>query len=455
MIPALPKGFTHPMPIGKGAFSSVYRVRQGALDRWVAIKVLAEKSPDRRQGMLKEARKHAQLGAAGIPALYDAFEWRGQVCIVMQWIKGVSLEALLEKGLEARHRGPLAAALLAVLAGLHRLGYAHRDLKPANILVSPEDGVYLVDFGFARRIDNPEQSLAGVLIGTPAYMAPELWKTGDADLRRADLWSLGRILKRLDPGGEWPGLIEELLREDPAGRPASAAEAWKSRESWLAAVPPCDWKSAAGRLTADTLSHQVIQSARELLFAGREDEAYWLGIEALELDPDSAEAMKLLDQVPAASRRKARVRRLARATLAAGFALAVASAFLLGRRSGGAERFAAVSAEPGARALLLPGLRPAAAGAAALPLRELAGRGGLAGRLTVRDASRCDSLRLDGRELPSGSASEGVVLLAGEHQLLCRCGETPGGGIRRERVALLPFQDKTIELCAPPPGGGT
>lgn len=445
MIPRLPKGFTHPMAIGQGSFSSVYRVRQSALDRWVAIKVISEKSAPRREDLLKEAKKQAQLPLAGIPAIYDAFEWRQQVCIVMQWIHGVTLESLLEKGIPPVHRGPLAAAVLAALAGLHRLGYAHRDLKPANILVSPSEGIHLVDFGFARRIDAPDQSLAGAIIGTPLYMAPELWKSGDVDLMRADLYALGRILKRVEPGNAWDTSLEAMLQEDPARRPASAVEAWRDREDSPAPEGPCDWKALAGPAAADHHARQLLQAAKLLLYAGREEEAYWLGIESLESDPDSAEAVRLLDQVPHVSRRKARVRRLWKAALAAGFVLSVAGGFLLGRQAAPSR----IAPAPGhaAKALLLPGKAGPRAAAPALHLRELAGKGGLAGRLSV--AGTCDSLRVDGDRVAAEPASAGIAVLAGAHHAACLCED----GIRRERFEILPFQSKVLRLC-PPAGEG-
>ncbi len=110
MIPRLPKGFSHPMVIGAGSFSSVYRARQRALDRWVAIKILPEKNPVIRQTLLKEAQVQAQLNAPCIPAVYDAFEWDQQVCIVMQWIKGISLKTILDENPNSEQRHLIAVA---------------------------------------------------------------------------------------------------------------------------------------------------------------------------------------------------------------------------------------------------------------------------------------------------------------------------------------------------------
>jgi len=87
------------MTIGEGSFSSVYRVRQKILDRWVAVKILHEKDRERRLELLNEARNQAQMSIACIPAVYDAFAQGQQLFIVMEWIKGASLQSLLEKGI--------------------------------------------------------------------------------------------------------------------------------------------------------------------------------------------------------------------------------------------------------------------------------------------------------------------------------------------------------------------
>jgi len=95
----------------------------------------------------------------------------------MEWIKGASLQSLLEKGIPGQSdRAALAASIVAALAGLHTLGFAHRDIKPANILVTPDAGIFLVDFGFSKKVGEGDRSVIGMVKGTPAYMAPEIWQ---------------------------------------------------------------------------------------------------------------------------------------------------------------------------------------------------------------------------------------------------------------------------------------
>ena len=138
MIPKLPKGFSHPMRIGEGTFASVYRVRQNALERWVALKIIPEKDRDRRKELLKEATIQAKIKAECIPQVYDAFEWNNSVCIVMQWVKGVSLVQLMRGTLSEEERLFLANGLICSMATLHSLGFEEKyDLYLQRNQVQP------------------------------------------------------------------------------------------------------------------------------------------------------------------------------------------------------------------------------------------------------------------------------------------------------------------------------
>jgi predicted Ser/Thr protein kinase len=446
MIPRLPKGFTHPVVIGEGSFSSVYRARQQVLDRWVAIKVLHEKDPDLRRKLLEEARTQASLSMPGIPAIYDAFARGPQVFLVMEWIKGVPLQALLARGLpRPGDRAALATALVAALAELHRRGFAHRDLKPANILVSVSQSVFLVDFGFAKKIGEGAMSIAGVVKGTPAYMAPEIWR-GDtgADLMRADLYSLGRILSELDPGPPWTDLALPLLAMEPAGRPASAAAFWEAWGSLPPAVPGAGFKEALERSASESLSRLLLKAARQLLLARRREEAYWLLAECLQEDPDYPEALKLMEGFPQVPRGRFRNRK-AWAAGAAGAAVgALALGYFAGRELERRDRVFPGAPRGETRALLLPA-RPGRAAADGVRFRESgedAGR--LAGLVFLDPPAPCDSLRVDGKLRPAPGPAQGLALRPGEHAIACA--SSPRG----ERFSLLPFQRKILRLKAGP-----
>lgn len=296
MIPKLPKGFSHPMRIGEGSFASVYRVRQNALERWVALKIIPEKDRDKRKELLKEATIQAKIKAECIPQVYDAFEWKNSVCIVMQWVKGVSLVQLMRGTLSEEERLFLANGLICSMATLHSLGFAHRDLKPANVLISPSDGVYLVDFGFTKDIADGHKSVALTAKGTPAYMAPEIWNYGgNVDLIKADLYSAGKILSQILSDTSASGFTEILLQEDPQKRPDSGVkilELWKEQNSCQ--FLNHDWEKIAGYLASDILSVKLLLAAKELNFAGRHEEAYWLCVESLEQNANNAEALEFI-----------------------------------------------------------------------------------------------------------------------------------------------------------------
>jgi predicted Ser/Thr protein kinase len=435
------------MAIGEGSFSSVYRARQQVLDRWVAIKVLHEKDPGLRRKLLEEARTQASLSMPGIPALYDAFARGPQVFLVMEWIKGVSLQALLARGVpRPADRAALATALVAALAELHRRGFAHRDLKPANVLVSVSQTVHLVDFGFAKKIGEGGMSMAGVVKGTPAYMAPEIWR-GDAgaDLMRADLYALGRVLSELDPGPPWKELAAPLLSLEASARPASAAVLW---ETWR--VPPpavfaAGFKESLERSASEALSRLLLKAAQQLLLARRREEAYWLLAECLQEDPEYAEALKLMEGFPQVAGGRFRNRKAWALGVAAGVAAALAMGYFAGRASERHDRVAAPRPRGETRALLLPG-RSARSAEEAGRFRDLAGEtpfggaGRLSGWVFLDPALPCDSVRIDGRLRPARSLSQGLALRPGEHAIACAASP------RAERFDLLPFQRKILKL---------
>jgi serine/threonine-protein kinase len=228
-----PPGYELNTEIGRGGMGVVYRARDTALDRDVAVKLLAERYPADSpvaQRFLSEARITGQLQHPGIPAIHQVGTLAdGRPFLAMKLIKGSTLETILKRRPDpSAERGRLLAIFEAVCQAV---GYAHahrvihRDLKPANIMVGAFGEVQVMDWGLAkvlpqsgstdenatrtrdeasvirtsRSVDltNSESSLtqAGSVLGTPAYMAPEQAR-GDVDLvdERADLFGLGAIL---------------------------------------------------------------------------------------------------------------------------------------------------------------------------------------------------------------------------------------------------------------------
>lgn len=298
MIPLMPKNFIRPMCIGNGAFATVYRVWQSSLDRWVAVKIIDEKDQLKRETILKEAKVQAKLQMDHILQIYDAFEWKKKVYIVMEWIEGVSLTSLLTQNIDDNARIALADSLIHILARLHELGYAHRDIKPDNIVISPARGVYLVDFAFAKHVNDKFLSKEEKIKGTPAYMAPELWRgEKNVDYFLADLYSVGMLFKELLTNERWDLLINKLTNVKPDQRQHSAKVLLEEWKRYTNKQNHFDWSSLTTNLFRKLLAENLVIAAKELLSKKRCDEAYWLLVESLENNPDNPEILSLIGSV--------------------------------------------------------------------------------------------------------------------------------------------------------------
>jgi len=193
--------------LGSGALSSVYKAVEEPLGRVVALKVLkstiAPTSPFASQ-LEREARVLAELSHPNIGSLHAFVKTKAHLHLVLEFVDGWSLAALLRKrpGAPPDSVAAIGAAVARGLAHAHERGIVHRDIKPANILVSKRGDVKIFDFGIAQRAsDEPvgpsSQRLEDVTaFGTPAYMSPEqiLGETVDA---RSDIFALGVVLYQL------------------------------------------------------------------------------------------------------------------------------------------------------------------------------------------------------------------------------------------------------------------
>jgi len=181
--------------IGKGGMGVVYLARDPILQRFVALKVLAPHlAADETvvARFINEARIAASLQHPNIVTVYEAGQDGDLVFMAMEFVDGKDLATLLrQKG--RLHPDEAIAILKAIASALdyaHQRGVIHRDVKPSNVLVSEDGIVKLMDFGIARVIGGERHTKTGVLVGTPEYMAPELWEGKEAD-KRADLYALG------------------------------------------------------------------------------------------------------------------------------------------------------------------------------------------------------------------------------------------------------------------------
>ncbi len=184
--------------VGAGGLGILYRARQLRLDRSVALKLVeadVASHPVVRERLRREARAVASLDHPNVVPLYEAGEQDGTVYIVTRWVNGTELGTLIQR------EGPLgpdraarfASQIAAALAVAHEQGLIHRDVKPSNVLVTPEDHVYLTDFGLAKRAETEAGlTAADQVLGTVDYVAPEQIEGSEPDAR-SDVYSLGCV----------------------------------------------------------------------------------------------------------------------------------------------------------------------------------------------------------------------------------------------------------------------
>jgi serine/threonine protein kinase len=213
-------------PIGKGGMGEVYRAHDSRLNRTVAIKICGEEFSARFQ---REARAIAALNHPHVCTLYDL----GSNYLVMECIEGKPLKGPLPIEKVVEYGSQICDALDAA----HRKGIVHRDLKPSNILVA-RSGVKVLDFGLAK-IGGPDETFtqSGVVMGTPAYMAPEQSAGKESDAR-SDIYSLGCVIHEMATGQRvmhkalQPAALDRVVRSCLAADPE---ERWQSaREVKLA-----------------------------------------------------------------------------------------------------------------------------------------------------------------------------------------------------------------------------
>jgi serine/threonine protein kinase len=259
------------VPLGRGGFGEVWRGRDLATHRPVAIK-LVELSLIDDPGMLaetiarfrREATVVSGLKHPNIVGALDAGRIGNQLFMVMELAPGISLASMMdERGARGMGLFPVSSVLRIAeqvctgLAAGHEAGVVHRDIKPSNLMVTPQLGITIIDFGIARLLadNSPRLTLPTHTIGTIAYMSPEQAQGFDVDAR-ADLYSLGCVLYQLLSGrppffSTLPGallmmqvmdratplsvarpdlpaglseLVSDLMEKEPAARPANAAE---------------------------------------------------------------------------------------------------------------------------------------------------------------------------------------------------------------------------------------
>ncbi|MGH7134619.1 MAG: protein kinase domain-containing protein, partial [Pirellulales bacterium] len=214
--------------IGSGGMGIVLKGFDGALNRYVAIKLLAPRlaaSATARRRFAREAQAAAAVMHDNVMAIHSVAESQGLPYFVMPYARGASLEKRIQQ------TGPLCLEeilriglqVAAGLAAAHAQGLVHRDIKPANIML--EEGterVKITDFGLARAADDASLTRSGVIAGTPQYMSPEQAR-GEAIDHRTDLFSLGSVLYAMATGrppfrADTPyGVLRRICETEPRG----------------------------------------------------------------------------------------------------------------------------------------------------------------------------------------------------------------------------------------------
>ena len=203
--------------LGHGAMGTVYRAKDPAMDRVVALKTIislvlaSEQGSEFRERFYREARASGKLAHPGIVAVFDVGEHQGLPFLVMEFVDGRTLADAAKKGerLTLDRICELGQQIAEALGHAHRQGVVHRDIKPANILLTSRE-VYgierpkITDFGVAK-LAAGHTTMTGQILGTPAFMPPEQFTGAPID-GRADLFSLGVVLYWLATGEQpFPG----------------------------------------------------------------------------------------------------------------------------------------------------------------------------------------------------------------------------------------------------------
>ncbi len=207
--------------VARGGMGVVYRSTQLALDRTVALKVVAPEiadDPAFRERFEREARLAASLNHPNILPIYEAGEIDGQLFLSMRFVEGTDLGRLIAQGpLDPPRAAALIAQVGSALDAAHSRGLIHRDVKPGNVLIADEYGqerAYLADFGLSKSLAAATRlTRTGFMVGTLDYVAPEQVQGGVVD-GRVDTYALACVM------------FEAVTGQIPFDRPDEAAKVW-------------------------------------------------------------------------------------------------------------------------------------------------------------------------------------------------------------------------------------
>ena len=292
--------------LGRGGMGTVYRAKHVALNRDVALKLLASEfagDDEFRERFLRECELAASLDHPNVVPVYDAGEADGTLYIAMRYVPGIDLRGMIRR--EGRLSPHLAIAVLeqvaAALDAAHVLGLVHRDVKPSNVLIADEHGAeatlraFLCDFGLSKRVTEAPDQTTERPLWTVHYVSPEQIRGKHVDAR-ADIYSLGCMLfecltgsvpfprdsevavlyAHLEAGpplvstgrpelpSELDDVVSSALAKSPADRPASASELIAAASATFASGGPGNRAPLARTPRGDEASTLVAAPGRRL-----------------------------------------------------------------------------------------------------------------------------------------------------------------------------------------------
>ncbi|HTQ60650.1 MAG TPA: protein kinase [Candidatus Solibacter sp.] len=311
--------------IGRGAMGAVYKARDPLIDRLVALKTITG-GPSAQSNLLdrfyQEARSAGALQHPNIVTIYELGHEKNTPFIAMEYLEGESLDRIIEQKLVL----PLSVKLGYIVRVIDALAYAHqhnvvhRDVKPANIMVTKEGVVKVVDFGIARLTDM-SMTQPNMMIGSRAYMSPQLYKGERADAR-SDIWAVGVSLyellayRRPFTGESEAELMFHIIYEKPEDLLSLSPECteelvpivnkmlekksedrFQTMEDVMHALEPI-WKTAQQATVSGLLA-----DCKELVVAKDLQRAQALLRKALHIDVGNSQAKSMLEKVSVELRR--------------------------------------------------------------------------------------------------------------------------------------------------------
>jgi serine/threonine protein kinase len=305
--------------IGQGGMGAVYKARQKALDRVVALKILPPGIGNNgafADRFTREAKALARLNHPGVVTIYEFGQVDGRFFFLMEFVDGMSLRHLLEvQRISAREALAIVPQICDALQYAHDQGIVHRDIKPENILLDRQGRVKVADFGLAKLVGTDARTpalshpmgeggaaalsaaltAAGKVMGTPQYMAPEQREHPTEVDHRADIYSLGVVFYQMLTG-ELPGrpieapshtvqidvrldeVVLRALEKEPARRYQQISQVKTAVEMIGQSCPPAEtsplpadwrtWSSSQSQQVRDICSHLTEAERREWTLRG-------------------------------------------------------------------------------------------------------------------------------------------------------------------------------------------